>query len=162
VSYFAVLLTESTGTWNGEEVSLTDVEDLDTLVETIRDRADGARGLLMLEEDDEYLAAVRVDGDDDPRVFVSDSRVIKTSPLAGMLLAEALGDDTTVDDDEDEESVRPEAEPIGDTDIVDDFGISSSALLDLCATEGMLPADVMTAIAEKAGCVDLLDEIRGT
>jgi putative tRNA adenosine deaminase-associated protein len=161
VSYFAVLLTQTAGQWSGEELSLTHIEDLDTLVETMRDRVDGGRGLFFLEEDDEYLAIVRVDGDEDARVFLSDGRVLTTSPIANLVLVEALGTETPVDDDDDDESVRPEAEPVGDTDIVDDFGISSEALLELCAEEGMLPADVMTAVAEKAGCSDIIDELRG-
>lgn len=157
--YFAAALTRSADAWSGHEVDMEDVEDLDSLVETLRDLADGGTALFFLEEDDEYLAIVRVDGDRDPRTFISDDRAVGTSVKAALVMEDVAPPEDADDDDEDE-STRPDAEVAGDVEIVASFGVPASQLVDLCHTEGMLPADIITAICEKAGCADALDDLR--
>jgi hypothetical protein len=34
-------------------------------------------------------------------------------------------------------------------------------LLALCAEEGALPADIIAAVCEAAGCLDVLEKLRG-
>jgi putative tRNA adenosine deaminase-associated protein len=154
--YFAALIHRSTDGWSGEELVLDDIEDLDALVDVIRDRAEGL-ALMFLEEDDEYFAVVRVDGDRDARTFISDVRAIDTFPLAARIMEDEVAI-PIVEDDED--SPPPSITPAGDPTIVDDLGVSSGALVELCSEEGLLPADVITAICAKAGCADVLEEIR--
>ncbi len=155
--YFAAVLHRSSDGWSGEEIVLDDVEDLDSLVDEIRDRADGL-ALLFLEQDDEYFAIVRVDGDRDARTFISDLRAIDTFELAARIMEDEVP--VTPVDSEEEDGPRPEALPAGDESIVADLGVSAEALLELCAEEGLLPADVITAICAKAGCADVLEEVR--
>jgi putative tRNA adenosine deaminase-associated protein len=169
VAYFAAALARSDGAWVGSEFDLDDVEDLDQVVDMLRELAgDDSEGpaLLFVEEDDEWFGVVRVDGDNDPRVFVSDSRVVEQSRVAGILYEEAAAQPVVEaeesEDDDDEESMRPAAEPAGDAELVADLGTSSARLLELCAEEGQLPADIITAICERAGCLDELDQLRGT
>lgn len=158
--YFAAALVQGPDGWTAREVEMDNVEDLDTLVESLRDSADGGTALFFLEEDDEYLAIVRVDGDGDPRTFISDDRAVGTSALAALIMEDVTAPEEAEGDDDDEESTRPDAEIAGDADIVASYGISAERLLEICSTEGMLPGDIVTAICEKAGCVDVLDEIR--
>jgi putative tRNA adenosine deaminase-associated protein len=152
-------------------MDLTGVEDLDTLTDQLRDVAADAESstvVLFVEEDDEYLAIVRLQGDADPRVFLSDVRVVDTSPIAAMLYEEAAAesledaDDEDDDDEEDEEdgSLRAEADPAGDDDLLADLGTPGKVLLDLCAEEGMLPADVITAVCESLGCAEQVESLR--
>lgn len=169
MAYFAAALARSDGAWVGSELDLDDVEDLDQVVDLLRELAgDDSEGpaLLFVEEDDEWFGVVRVDGDNDPRVFVSDSRVVEQSRVAGILYEEAAAQPVLEaeesEDDDDEESMRPAAEPAGDAELVADLGTSSARLLELCAEEGQLPADIITAICERAGCLDELDQLRGT
>jgi len=169
VAYFAAALARSDGAWVGSEFDLDHVEDLDQVVDMLRELAgDDSEGpaLLFVEEDDEWFGVVRVDGDNDPRVFVSDSRVVEQSRVAGILYEEAAAQPVVEaeesEDDDDEESMRPAAEPAGDAELVADLGTSSARLLELCAEEGQLPADIITAICERAGCLDELDQLRGT
>ena len=169
MAYFAAALARSDGAWVGSEFDLDDVEDLDQVVDMLRELAgDDSEGpaLLFVEEDDEWFGVVRVDGDNDPRVFVSDSRVVEQSRVAGILYEEAAAQPVLEaeesEDDDDEESMRPAAEPAGDAELVADLGTSSARLLELCAEEGQLPADIITAICERAGCLDELDQLRGT
>ena len=65
MSYFAAALTRSSEGWTGSELDLDDYTDLETLVDALRDLSGDDNGpvVLLLEEDDEYVAVVRVDGD---------------------------------------------------------------------------------------------------
>lgn len=158
--HFAAALVQSPDGWTAREVDMENVEDLDSLVELLRDSADGGTALFFLEENDEYLAIVRVDGDSDPRTFISDDRAVGTSDLAALIMEDVTPPEEAEGDDDEDEGVRPDAEVAGDADIVASFGVPADRLVDLCHTEGMLPADIVSAICEKAGCLDTLDEIR--
>jgi putative tRNA adenosine deaminase-associated protein len=164
VSYFAAALARTPGGWTGEELDLSEVEDIEQLAEALRDLTGEGPGpaLLLLEEDDEHLAVVRVDGGtgslDEPRVFLSDRRAVQASEVAQMLWEDV---EPPVEDEEDEEEgPRPIAEPVGEAAILADLGTPAEALLELCAEEGLLPADVLTAVCERAGCVDVLEQLR--
>ena len=164
MSYFAVALARTEGGWTGVELDLAEMEDIEQLAESLRDlTGDGpGPGLLLLEEDDEHLAVVRVDGGvgslDEPRVFLSDRRAVQASDVAKMLWEDP---EVPVDDEDDEdEGTRPIAEPVGDTALLTDLGTPSEVLLELCAEEGLLPADVLTSVAERAGCEDVLERLR--
>jgi putative tRNA adenosine deaminase-associated protein len=163
VPYFAVALAKMPSGWTGQEVDLDELEDLDGVTELLRDMlADGeGTALMMLEENDEYMLAVRVDGDSDPRSFISDVRAVETSELAAKFYDLTMPE-VVVEDDEDEESAaRPEGEPGGDDGIASDLGTPSNELLELCAEEGNLPADVIYAVCERAGCAEVLEDLRG-
>lgn len=158
--YFAAVLAPTASGWVGRELDMKGIEDLDALADQMRETSDEGTVLFFLEEDEEYLAIVRVDGEGDPRTFISDDRAVGTSALAELVMQDVAPPEPAEEDEE--EGIKPEPEAVGDAEIVASFGISSDTLLELCAEEGYLPADIMTAICEKAGCVDLLDEIRGT
>ena len=164
MTYFAAALARTDDGWTGRELDLGEVEDLEALAEELRDLTGDTDGpaLLLLEEDDEYLAVVRVDGGvgslDEPRVFLSDRRAVQGSDVAAMLWEDAGPEE---DDQEDEdEGTRPVAEPVGDASLLADLGTSGDDLLDLCAQEGLLPADVLTGVAERAGFLEVLDGLR--
>ncbi|MCW2713490.1 MAG: hypothetical protein JWN88_537 [Frankiales bacterium] len=161
MSYFAAVLARTGAGWTGEELDLDGVEDLDALADLLRDFLGEGPGpaLLVLEEDDEHLALVRVDsgvGLSEPRVFLSDRRAIQGSEVAAMLWEEAP---VEAEDDEDE-GTRPIAEPVGDSSLLADLGTPADDLLELCAEEGLLPADVLTTLCERAGCDDVLEQLR--
>lgn len=167
MAYFAAALARADGGWVGSEIDLDEAEDLDAVADLLREVAgEDARGpaVLFVEEDDEWFAIVRVDDDTDARVFISDARVPERSEIAALLYEDVLDEpDDEEDDDEDddeEETLRPAAEPAGDTSIVADLGTSAALLLDLCAQEGQLPADIISAICERAGCTEELERLR--
>lgn len=160
----AVAIAREDDRWRAFDLDPTELEDLDALTDAMRDLGDGLV-VAFVEEDDEYLAIIRIDEDStDPRVFLSDRRVLGTSGLAEALLADALplpaprgGDD----DEDEEEGVMLHAQPIGDLDLLEDLGTPTEALVALIAEEGMLPGDVVAAISERAGAGEILDEVRG-
>jgi putative tRNA adenosine deaminase-associated protein len=153
-------------------MDLSGVEDLDSLTDQLRDvvtEQEASTVVLFVEEDDEYLAIVRLDAELDPRVFLSDVRAVDTSVIAAMLYEEAAAeslediddDDEDSDDDEEEEALlRAEADPAGDDDLLADLGTPGKVLLDLCAEEGMLPGDVITAVCESIGCSEQVEALR--
>ncbi len=166
MSYFAAALARSEQGWSGVELDLAEVEDLEGLTDLLRDlTGDGAGpALLMLEENDEYVAVVRVDGGagslDEPRVFLSDRRAVLNSDVAAMLWEDEESADEDDDDEAEEESGGLLVEPAGDPALLADLGTKAADLLDLCAEEGLLPADVLTSLCERAGCDDVLESLR--
>jgi putative tRNA adenosine deaminase-associated protein len=171
VSYFAVALSRADSSWTGEEIDLDGVEDIDGLMEVATATASDAAApvLVAVEEDDEWLALVRFDGDGDARVFLSDARVLATSDIAGIFAdalevadpeSAAAADDEADDDDEENSGVVLAAEPGGDTGLLSDLGTTANELLALCAKEGALPGDITATVCERAGCGDVYDALR--
>lgn len=165
MTYFAAALARTEDGWTGRELDLDDHNDLEDLADFLRELSgeDGGPALLLLEEDDEYVAVVRVDGGtgslDEPRVFLSDRRAVQASEVAAMLWEDAEPE-AEEDDDEEEEGTRPVAEPVGDSGLLTDLGTSAADLIRLCAEEGLLPADVLTGVAERGGFLEALDGLR--
>jgi putative tRNA adenosine deaminase-associated protein len=173
VTYATAALARVGSAWFGEELDLDEVEDLDGVVELLREVVgdDAKTALLFVEEDDEWFAILRVDSDGEPRVFVSDARVIASSETAALFaeaaieatvddLEDAVDDAADADDDPDE-GMRADGDPTGDPSLLADLGTPASRLLELCAEEGQLPADVISTLCEAAGCLDVLDKLRG-
>ena len=161
MTYFAALLTRNRDRWQAEEAVLDECESLSDLADLLRDASGDVR-LLLIEQDDEYAAIVRVDGDDDdPRAFLSDGHSADAFPIAAIVaedLAE-IGEDE-LEDDEDAPPAHDSA-PFGDADLVEDLGTSASDLLAMCAHPGTLPMDVLVAVCEKAGCGEVFEDLRG-
>ena len=139
MSYFAAAVTRTDDGWTGREMGLEEIDHLEALVEELRDLSgDGAL--------------------DDPRVFLSDRRAVLGSDVAAMLWEDVALEEADVD--EDDEGLRPVAEPVGESALLADLGTPSDAPLDLCAEEGLLPADVLSGVADRAGFLDVLEGLR--
>lgn len=156
--YFAAVLGRAPQRWTGREVDLDGLETLDEVAEIMRDAAvDDELVLLFVEEDEEWFAILRVDGVADPRVFISDVRAPLDSDLAGLLYVEA---DVEAETDEDRRTRTVAGEPGGDLELLEDLGVAADELVALTAGEGLLPADVISAIAESLGFTSELDKLR--
>ncbi len=167
VSIFAAAVSRGKNGWTASELDLTGLADIDEVVDALRDvEPDADLALLFVESDDEYLAILRLDDGEDLRVFGSDSAFADESRFGSVLLGEveapALGVDelAAVPDDEDRPAADPDADPIGDADLLADLGVNAQQLLALCGMEGMLPSDVTAEICQKIGCGDEMEELR--
>jgi len=166
VSYFAAALARTDDGWSGVELDLSEIEDLEALTDLLRDLTGDGPGpaLMLLEEDDEHVAVVRVDGGvgslDEARVFLSDRRAVQGSEVAAMLWEQAEPEGHDDDEDDEDEGAPPLAEPVGDTGLLADLGTPADLLLETCAGEGLLPADVLSTLCERAGCLDALEQLR--
>ena len=160
MSYFAAVLARQAGRWNAAEVDLDGCESLTDLGQLAADHPGDLR-LLVIEQDDEYAAFVRMDADDDdPRAFLTDGHAADAYPLAAVVAEELseIGEDE-LSDDEDAPPAHDSA-PFGDADIAEDLGTSAAELLAMCAHEGTLPIDVILAVCERAGCAEVFEGIR--
>lgn len=168
---FVAMVARQGERWRSCDVDLSDVDDIDAVVDLMRDCADDASTVvLFVEQDDEWFAIVRTDETGDPRVFISDARMVAVSDLAALLFEDqvppdvvdeadaALADEDTTSDDE--PAVKPLPEPRGAVDILADFGISASDLLAMCGEEGALPADVIAGVCDRLGCSDEIEVYR--
>jgi putative tRNA adenosine deaminase-associated protein len=172
VSTFAAAVARGKNGWTASELELTGAADLDEVVDRLRDaEPDADLSLLFVEADDQYLVILRLDEGEDLRVFGSDSAYADESRLGALLLAEIEApaleiDDLAApppgedDDEDDRPAADPDADPVGDVELLADLGVSSHRLLTLCGLEGMLPADVTAEICQQLGCGDELEELR--
>jgi putative tRNA adenosine deaminase-associated protein len=163
VSYFAAVLARTAAGWTGQELDLDGAEDVDAVADLIRD-VDARTALLFVEEDDEYVAIVRVDPDsDEPRVFISDGRAADSYPIVELLAVavEAARDEGAGAGEDEDSPPGHDSEPLGDAALLADIGTSARDLLALCAHEGTLPSDVISEVCERAGCLDELEALRG-
>jgi putative tRNA adenosine deaminase-associated protein len=171
VSYFAAAVVRGPKGWAASELNLTGAADVEEVADRLRDiDLDAEVSLLFVESDDAYLVIMRLDEGEDLRVFGSDAVFAEESRLGSLLLGEVeepaleieeVTDPTaSADVDVDPPAAEPDVDPIGDADLLTDLGVSAHQLLTLCATEGMLPADVTAEVGQIVGFGDELEELR--
>ncbi len=161
----AVALSRVGTSWFAKDIDLEDIEGLDDLIDQLDavDSEPSGIAVVFVEEDDEWLGMIRVTSDSlqDPGIFLSDGRVLVTSPLAERLFGDALPVLAPVDDADEETAGRPEATPVGDPELLAALGTPGDVLVEVVAEDGALPSDVIATLCERAGCLDVLDALRG-
>ncbi|MGZ4602865.1 MAG: tRNA adenosine deaminase-associated protein [Kineosporiaceae bacterium] len=170
MAYFTAVIARSGGSWRARDVEVDDATSLEDLTDALRSVAFGDQPVLaVVEHEDEWFAVVRVDGDDEPRLFVSDLGAASVGRY-GALLAPAADVDSADDldpaeeeDDEgdaaDEEETRIAAWA-GETDLLEDLGVSGRTLRKLVEESGDDPGAVLAEVGETVGFVELLDALR--
>ncbi|MFG2789156.1 hypothetical protein [Streptomyces sp. NPDC048419] len=175
--YFAALLARTEDGWEASDTELDDVETLSDLADLAREAStEDDTVLVLIEQEDGWFGVVRVDGEEDPRIYVSDAAAAARSSYGEILLTDELlgrepGDDDSdldsldldgtedgddEDDDGDEDTPSAEAvphSPVGDVEILDDLGVSSKELR-------ILDEDALSAIAEALGASEVLETVR--
>jgi putative tRNA adenosine deaminase-associated protein len=172
VAYFTAVIARSGAAWRARDVEVDDASSLEELTDALRSVSVGEQPVLaVIEHEDEWFALVRVDGDDEPRLFVSDLAAAGLSPY-GPLLAPAADvdsaddlEDVDEDDDEDEESDDEDDEPkvaawAGEADLLEDLGVSGRTLRKLVEENADDPGAVLADVGEVVGFVELLDALR--
>lgn len=183
MAYFAAVLARTEDGWDVSETDLDSVETLTDLADLAREAMDEEETVLVfLEQEDAWFAVIRVDGEEDPRIFVSDGAAAARSAYGEIVLTdELLGrdpagiddlDNLVVELDEDDgdgggdpaedpaasDEAVP-AGPLGDTELLSEFGVDAKALIGMSG-EGAPPADALTEIAEALGCGEVLETVR--
>nr|WP_055586229.1 tRNA adenosine deaminase-associated protein [Peterkaempfera griseoplana] len=190
MAYFAAVLARTEDGWSVNETELDDVETLADLADLAREASEEEETVLVfIEQEDAWFAVVRVDGEEDPRIFVSDGAAAARSAYGEIVLTDELvgrspgdelddldnlvaeldddpsdGSGSASDDDEDDDSPVAGADgvpagPLGDTEVLTEFGISAKALLAMSG-EGAVPGDALSEIAESLGCGEVLEAVR--
>ncbi|MFC6064830.1 hypothetical protein [Streptomyces ochraceiscleroticus] len=176
--YFAALLARTSDGWEASDTELDDVETLADLADLARQAAvDDDTVVAFIEQEDAWFGVVRVDGEEDPRVFISNAAVASRSSYGAMLTDELLGRDdekqedldglTNLDGTEDGEPEGAEDEPeaagddpvpagpLGDVELLDDLGVTGKELLSF---DGH--GDALSEIADALGCTEVLEAVR--
>ncbi|MDX3801126.1 hypothetical protein [Streptomyces sp. AK04-3B] len=179
--YFAALLARTEDGWEASDTELDDVETLSDLADLAREASpDEDTVLVLIEQEDSWFGVVRIDGEEDPRIFVSDAAAAARSSYGEILLTdELLGRDPDDDDldaldldgtedgeneDEDEDEGSGVATsggsaeavphgPVGDAGILDDLGVTEKELR-------ALSDDALTEIADALGASAVLETVR--
>ena len=150
MSYFTAVLAREGRSWTVHDLDVDSEGDLGELAADLRGLSDSDEPVLLLvEREDAWWAVVRVDGDEDPRVFVSDVAGVAASPYAELLAVAP----------EDEESEPVPGTCGGDLDVLTDLGTSPEALQEMCDDE-VLPMDALATVGEAAGFAEVLDDLR--
>jgi putative tRNA adenosine deaminase-associated protein len=150
VPYFTAVLARDGDKWFPRIVDVEALESLDDLADALRAREVGEAEpvLAFIEREDSWWAVVRVDGDEDPRVFVSDAAAAAASTYSALLEVEI-----------DEDVGASATGYAGDVDLLADLGTSPEDLQEMCDDE-MLPVDALAAVAEAGGFAEVLDSLR--
>ncbi|WP_030188861.1 hypothetical protein [Streptomyces violaceorubidus] len=181
--YFAALLARTEDGWEASDTELDDVETLSDLADLAREASpDEDTVLVLIEQEDAWFGVVRVDGEEDPRIYVSDAAAAARSSYGEILLTDELlgrdpgddGDDLDAldldgtedgesDDDEEEDGDGAAAGagageavphgPVGDAEVLDDLGVSEKELRSMSG-------DAVGEIAEALGVSDVLETVR--
>lgn len=181
--YFAALLARTEDGWEASDMELDDVESLSDLIDLARSAAvDDDTVVALIEQEDAWFGVVRVDGEEDPRYFVSNAAGAARSSYGSMLTKELLGSDEEDDEldeldldgtedgeeepvasfaDGDDDAVEPDgsgaepvpAGPLGDPALLDDLGVTNKQLMNL-------DGDALSEIADSLGATEVLEAVR--
>ncbi|MEU6509293.1 MULTISPECIES: hypothetical protein [unclassified Streptomyces] len=174
--YFAALLARTEDGWEASDTELDNVESLSDLADLARENAvDDDTVLVLIEQEEAWFGIVRIDGEDDPRIYVSDAAAAQRSAYGELLLTDellgrepgsddgpdldALDLDGTEDGESDDEEDGGAADdavshgPVGDSELLADLGISGKELR-------ALDGDALSEIADVLGCTDVLEGVR--
>ena len=167
-AHFAAAVVRGKSGWSASELDLSGVADVDEVADLLRDAdPDASVSLLFVEAVDAYLAVMRLDDGEDLRIFGSDSAFAEESRLGKLLLSDVESPALEIDDDadadadaDDKPAADPTVDPVGDADLLADLGVSAHKLLQLCATDGLLPSDITAELCQMIGCGDEVEELR--
>jgi putative tRNA adenosine deaminase-associated protein len=173
VAYFTAVIARSGRGWKARDVEVDDANTLDELADALRSASiDDQCVLAVIEHEDEWFALVRVDGDEEPRLFVSDLGLASRSHY-GELLASAADVDVLDDEpegaddegDEDSDGEGDDEEPViaawaGDPEVLDDLGVNGRVLRKLSEDNSDDPGAVLAEVGEAVGFAELLEALR--
>ncbi|MFG2926017.1 hypothetical protein ACGFYA_31485 [Streptomyces sp. NPDC048305] len=89
--YFAALLARTEDGWEASDTELDDVETLSDLTDLAREASvDEDTVIVYIEQEDAWFGVVRVDGEEDPRIYISDASAAARSSYGEILLTDEL------------------------------------------------------------------------
>ncbi|MEU9520146.1 hypothetical protein [Streptomyces sp. NPDC048224] len=183
--YFAALLARTEDGWEASDTELDDVETLSDLADLAREASpDEDTVLVLIEQEDAWFGVVRVDGEEDPRIYVSDAAAAARSSYGEILLTDELLGREPGEDGDDLDALDLDGTEDGESDDDEDDGDGGSdgsaaagsgeavphgpvgdaeVLEDLGVSEKELRSmsgDAVGEIAEALGASDVLETVR--
>lgn len=164
MSYFAAAFARSGGEWLASEIDLDDVETVEGVVDAVQQVETDDGIVLVFVEEENWFGVIRVEGDDEPRVYVSEAAEAMQSLVGEAVLSQLVEDyrlsEGSDDEDEEDEPVVLPAEPIGEFGILDDLGIQPDDLNRLAEAIGTSPAAAVSFLADRLGFAEVLEAVR--
>ena len=121
VSYFTAVIASDGRGWRTRDVDVEDAASLDDLADTLRGVGRGDEPVLaVIEHEDEWFALVRVDGDEDARIFVSDLPAASRGVFAELLAPAADIESSATADPAPEDDEEQAADDADDALVVED------------------------------------------
>ncbi len=177
--YFAALLARTEDGWEASDTELDDVETLSDLADLAREASpDEDTVLVLIEQEDGWFGVVRVDGEEDPRIYVSDAAAAARSSYGEILLTDELLGREPGDDVPDLDALDLDGTEDGEPDDEDADGATGPAVSGSpCRTARWgragpgrpgvtekelrsMTADAVSEIAEALGASEVLETVR--
>lgn len=173
MAYFTAVIARTGNSWKARDVEVDDATTLDDLAAALRSASiDDQPVLAVIEHEDEWFALIRIDGEDEPRLFVSDLGASSRSHY-GELLASAADVDVEDEDEdavpdsdgdnEDDGSASDDEQVVvwaGDPEILEDLGVGARELRKITEDSGDDPGAVLAELGETVGFSELLEALR--
>lgn len=169
MAYFTAVIARTGHGWKARDVEVDDASSLDELAAALRSAAiDEQPVLAVIEHEDEWFALIRVDGEDEPRLFVSDFGASARSHYAALLASAAdvdvdEDDEESLEDGDDDEQDDDEPQVLawaGDPEILEDLGIPARELRKIAEDSGDDPGRVLAELGETVGFAEQLEALR--
>jgi len=181
VAYFTAVIARSGRGWKARDVEVDDANSLDELTDALRSASlDEQPVLAVIEHEDEWFALIRVDGEEEPRLCVSDLGASAHShysewraPAADVDVEADVGpvgkadsDEEDLEEDDDEDAAEQDEPDVviaawaGDPELLDDLGVSARVLRKLVEENGDDPGAVLAELGELVGFAELLEALR--
>jgi putative tRNA adenosine deaminase-associated protein len=144
---FALMVLRVDGEWQVSPLPQALLGDLDGLLEALRQQASDQTPVALVDVEDEFFVALRLDREGEPRAILSDVTAAADYDLAADVL-DLLGEDTP-DDLED-------VWPAGELDLFADLGLPEMELGAILDDLDMYPDEMLLAIARRLGFADPL------
>ncbi|HEY0487599.1 MAG TPA: tRNA adenosine deaminase-associated protein [Mycobacteriales bacterium] len=144
---FALMVLRVDGEWQLSPLPEALLDDLDGLLAALRQQSPHEVPLVLVDVEDEFFVALRLDGPGEPRVLLSDATAAADFDLAADVL-DMLGEEAPDDLDE--------VWPAGDLDLFADLGLSELELATLLDDLDLYADEMLQAIARRLGFAEAL------
>lgn len=157
VSNFAAVFAWTDEGWTGDEADLAEIMTIEDIADLMREAAVevGSDVVLLLVEGGTWFAVVRLSGEGDPQVFLSDARVATTGDgtgfdrIAGLLYGHA---------GKEGKAAEAAEHSAGDPALLTDLGTDAETLIALAVRADA--AGALSVVAEHAGLRDAYTRLR--
>jgi putative tRNA adenosine deaminase-associated protein len=144
---FALMILRVEGQWQVSPLPEALLEDLDGLVGALRQQSRNQAPVVLVDVEDEFFIALRLDDEGEPRALLSDVTAAADYDLAADVL-DLLGEDTPED--------LEEVWPAGDLDLFADLGLPELELGAILDDLDLYADEMLLAIARRLGFADQL------
>jgi putative tRNA adenosine deaminase-associated protein len=144
---FALMILRVEGQWQVSPLPEALLENLDGLVGALRQQSRNQAPVVLVDVEDEFFIALRLDDEGEPRALLSDVTAAADYDLAADVL-DLLGEDTPED--------LEEVWPAGDLDLFADLGLPELELGAILDDLDLYADEMLLAIARRLGFADQL------